>query len=690
MKRIAFIFSLLAPAILSGQIYLDPAADTKSRVADLLGRMTLEEKIGQMTQAERAGVISSNLEDVRDFYLGSVLSGGGSTPSPNTGENWVNLYNSIQERATATRLGIPVIYGIDAVHGHNNLKNAVIFPHNIGIGCSRDTELARKCARITALEVKATGLNWTFSPCIAVPRNEFWGRTYEGFGEMTGLVDSMGTACIRAYQTEDLANENSLLACAKHFLGDGGTENGIDQGNTKIPEQELREIHLKPYIGAIDAGVGSIMVSFSSWNGIKCHANKYLLSDILKKELGFEGFVVSDWNGINQLDPDFKKAIEQAINAGIDMAMQPNNYKEFIQNLKELVNEGKVSDERIDDAVSRILRVKFEMGLFENYQANLDLIDTVGCNAHRKIAREAVRKSVVLLKNQGILPLSKESGKILVAGRKAKDIGVMCGGWTISWQGSTGAITEGTTIYEGIQDVIGDERLEFTDSYNLIPDADYAIVVVGEQPYAESRGDIYPAEPSKFGLSFEEKEMIKAIKGKNIPVVVVLISGRPLDISDELMDSEAFLASWLPGSEGGSGIADILFGDYSPTGKLSHTWPESYYDVPLNAGNIENQNVLFPYGYGLGYDKVNSGKDFISSGTIRLFPNPADEAIFLEITGFQAFNIKLTDINGKVIVDESHKLSGYLSIPVSHIQPGIYILSVKGDNKTVVKKVIIR
>jgi beta-glucosidase len=694
MKKLIILFLLISlPFAGFSQTYLDPDAPVDERVEDLLSRMTLEEKIGQMTQAEKGGVESSGLNDIEDYYLGSVLSGGGSVPYPNTPESWVDLYNSMQNRALSTRLGIPILYGIDAVHGHNNLKDAVIFPHNIGLGCTRNPELVKECARITALEVRATGLNWTFSPCLSVPQNEFWGRTYEGFGESTSLVDSMAAPAVLGYQTDSIGNDGAVLACAKHFVGDGGTENGIDQGNTAISEEKLRNIHLPPYISAVNAGVGTMMASFSSWNGNKCHGSKFLLTDLLKDELGFEGFIVSDWLGIDQLNGDLKLAVEQAINAGIDMAMQPYNYVDYITNLKELVNEGRVAEERIDDAVRRILRIKFQMGLFENPLASKDMIDTVGCDSHRETARQAVRESLVLLKNDGFLPLSANDGSILVAGSKATDIGAQCGGWTITWQGQLGNITEGVSIYEGVKNVVGSGNIEYTANPEQIPVASRAVVVVGESPYAEGNGDIFQNSSNSFHLSDEDKAMVQAVKDMGIPMVVVLLSGRPLDIREELNMSDAFFAAWLPGTEGGSGIADVLFGDYEPTGKLSHTWPESADDVPINplVESTDNE-ALFPYGYGLDYESTANGlNNQDKDGKMKVYPNPAEEYVNLRWSRNKSGRIIITDMAGRLVKTIPVRNKSRIRLSLAEFEAGIYVLvhrNSKGERSQTLMSVV--
>jgi beta-glucosidase len=575
------------------KVYLNPKAEPEKRAEDLLKRMTLEEKIGQMTQVERGFKNVDSLVQVS--FLGSVLSGGGSVPTPNTPEGWVTMYNGIQKSAMSTRLKIPVIYGIDAVHGNNNVYGAVIFPHNIGLGCTHDPELVKKVAEVTAMEVSATGLNWTFSPCIAVPQDIRWGRTYEGFGETTELQVMMAEAAIKGYQGERLGSQNHILACAKHYIADGGTTGGKDQGNAEISEDQLRKIFLPGYIKAIESGVGSVMASFNSWNGIKCHASKFLITDLLKGELRFDGFVVSDWEAVRQVAPDFKEAIKTCVNAGVDMFMEPYRTPLFIKLLKELVNEGAVPTSRIDDAVKRILLIKFRLGLFENPYASPALADSLGNDYHRKVARRAVRESMVLLKNdRKLLPLSKTAGKILVAGAKSNDIGSQCGGWTITWQGMTGTVTRGTTILDAVKNVRGESNVIFSADGTSRDKADIALVVVGETPYAEGNGD--NRNPS---LKPEDLKVIESVRKLRIPYAVLLLSGRPIILDDAVKNANALVACWLPGTEA-SGIADVLFGDFDFKGKLSHTWPVSISQEPINFGDA-NYAPLYPYGYGLTY-----------------------------------------------------------------------------------------
>jgi beta-glucosidase len=577
-------------------------AAIEAKIDSLLRTMTLDEKIGQMTEVDLGAL--KDKSDIQKYFIGSVLSGGDSDPSDNSPRTWAKTYDELQSWALKTRLKIPLIYGIDAVHGHNNVDGAVIFPHNVGLGATRNPELVEKAARITAIEVSGTGINWTFAPCIAVARNIRWGRTYESFGETPELAESLGAAAVRGFQGKNLADPGSIVACAKHYMGDGGTTNGKDQGNTQCDEAALRKIHLPGYVAAVKAGAGTIMASFNSWNGKKMHGNKYLLTDVLKNELGFKGFLVSDWAGIDQLSPDFKTAIEQSINAGMDMAMVPNgpggknNYIEFIGLLKELVAEGKVPQSRIDDAVRRILRVKFKTRLFEQPFTDPSLTASIGSAEHRQVARDCVRQSLVLLKNENhVLPLAKNPKRLVVAGKAADDLGMQCGGWTISWQGRTGKVTGGgTTVLAAIRQAVasGSEVIFSADGENA-HGADAAIVVIGESPYAEGNGD-----RKDLSLSKNDTDLVKKIKQPGVPVITVLLSGRPMILGPTLDDSDAFIAAWLPGTEG-QGLADVLFGDYKPTGKLPHTWPKSMDQVPLNVGDPGADKALFPYGFGLTY-----------------------------------------------------------------------------------------
>jgi beta-glucosidase len=581
-----------------------------AKVRALLAQMTLEEKIGQMVQPDQRSL--KDQSDVEKYFLGSVLSGGSSDPKTGNGlKDWTDLYDSLQSRTQNTRLKIPLLYGIDAVHGHSNVLNAVIFPHNIGLGCTRNPDLVERAARITAIETKATGINWTFAPCVTVPRDERWGRTYEGFGETPELAALLGAAAVRGYQGDDLSDPRHILACAKHFMGDGGTKYGtgtklkgdvriLDRGDVPISEGELRRIHMAGYVTAIKAGVGTIMPSYSSWNGVKCSGSKRLLTEILKGELGFDGFLISDYDAINEMPGTYKTQIETSVNAGMDMFMVSTSYRELYDFLLELVKENKVSMARIDDAVTRILRIKFAMGLMDQGRSNLadrKLHASFGSAEHREVARECVRASLVLLKNErGVLPASKKLHHIHVAGKSADDIGNQCGGWTISWQGKSGDnTTGGTTILKAIQQSVSPQTMvtHSGDGSNAAG-ADLGIVVIGETPYAEMIGD-----RKSLDLAEEDVAVVETMKRAGMPLVVVLLSGRPLIIDKVIDKADAFVAAWLPGTEG-RGVTDVLFGDFKPVGKLSCSWPRSIDQIPINVGD-KDYNPLFKYGYGLNW-----------------------------------------------------------------------------------------
>ena len=579
--------------------YQDPALPADQRAADLLARMTLDEKIGQMTQPDRS--VMTNIDDMATYGIGSLLSGGGSAPSSNTPAAWADMVDRFQTAALRSRLGIPMLYGIDAVHGHNNVVGAVIFPHNIGLGAARNPALARQIGAITAEEVYATGIRWTFSPCLCVARDERWGRTYESFGEDPELATLLAPI-IDGYQGARLSDRNSVLATAKHYIADGGTRwgsssTGLNEGDTVLSEAELRRIHLPPYVEAIRRNVGSVMPSYSSWNGTKMHAQRYLLTDVLKGELGFSGFIISDWAAIDQIPGDYNSDVRTAINAGVDMVMVPYDYKRFISTLRTEVQAGAIGQARIDDAVRRILIKKFELGLFEQPFADRANIAAIGSQAHRDIARQAVRESLVLLKNaNNLLPLSTTPGRVLVAGKSADDIGLQSGGWTISWQGSSGNITPGTSILQGIRaNVAAGTQV----TYIRNPDAgqvsgyNVGIVVVGETPYAEGQGD-----NGTLTLAAEDSAAVQQVCAA-MPCVVVLVSGRPLIINTQLSQANAFVAAWLPGTEG-AGVAEVLFGKAGFTGKLPISWPRSVSQLPINVGDA-SYDPLFPYGFGLSY-----------------------------------------------------------------------------------------
>ena len=577
-------------------------------ISGLVSSMTLKEKIGQMTQVDYRYL--QNVTDINKYFLGSILSGGGATPPTNQPSSWVDLYNKFQEQALNTRLKIPLIYGIDAVHGHNNVVGATIFPHNIGLGCANDEKLIKEIAVATAVEIQATGLDWTFAPCLAVAQDERWGRTYESFSEDSDIVTKLGVATVVGYQMGKSLSKKSVLACAKHYVGDGNTVFGtggnnykIDRGDVVLDESELRSKYIKPFKESIKQGVGSIMISYNSWQGKKLHGHKYLINDVLKKELGFKGFVVSDWAGINEIDKNFKTSIIVSLNAGIDMVMVPgslnpddDSYDDFIRLAIEAVKEGSIPMDRIDDAVTRILKIKKKIGLFDRALKDPKNINVVGSKKHRDLARESVRKSVVLLKNENkILPINRTGKKIALVGDHADNIGYQCGGWTITWQGGSGDITPGTSILDAFKATVRDTNdISYSIDGANIPDSDIIIAVIGEKPYSEGWGD-----RNSLDLSEENKKIVKRVKQKNLPYIIILVSGRPMLIEDEIKDCDAFIAVWLPGTEG-AGIADVIFGDYPPTGKLSMSWPRSMDQLPINIGD-KIYNPLFPFGYGLSY-----------------------------------------------------------------------------------------
>jgi len=591
------------------------ATGTNAERADaLLARMTLDQKLGQMIQAERA---STSPDDVREHHLGSVLSGGGSVPGANHPADWVAMndaYWAASMSEEGGRLPIPLLYAIDAIHGNTNVLGATVFPHNIGLGAANDPDLIERLARLCAEEVLATGLDWTFAPTLAVVRDIRWGRTYESFSEDPSLVASYAGRYVRGLQ--GALDDNGIIACAKHFVGDGGTTGGFDQGDTAISEDELTRTHIAPYLPALQAGVLTVMASFNSWNKEKCHGSRYLLTDVLKGRLGFEGFVVSDWDGVDQLADDLAEALATSVNAGVDMIMVSADWRRMLRTLKSIVAEGRVPMARVDDAVRRILAVKFATGLFERVrpaERPWSNSPSFGGSAHRDLAREAVRKSLVLLKNEGALPLKKDA-RILVAGKNADDRGHQCGGFTVEWQGThgNGRILGGTSIWEGIRAVAPGAQLSVDGSAADASAHDVAIVVIGELPYAEGMGDLRPGGAvargsgvqtmtnlAPYGSSMvlaerhaEDLETIRRITAQGIPVVTVLVSGRPLVVNAELAESQAFVAAWLPGSEG-QGVADVLFGDHGFTGKLSFSWPKE----PV--GEYGKAQPLFPRGYGL-------------------------------------------------------------------------------------------
>jgi beta-glucosidase len=581
-----------------------PTEGCRARARALLGQMTIEEKVGQMVQPDR-----NQLQDdyvVAPYGMGSVLSGGDSDPPTNAAADWARTVGRLHEISLESRLKIPLLYGIDAVHGHNNVKDTVIFPHNIGLGCTRNPDLLKQIGRVTAEEVAATGIDWTFAPVFAASRDERWGRAYEAFGETPELAAQLGTALVIGLQGERLGQQTpAVLACAKHFAGDGGTGQGIDRGNVVMDKETFMRLHVEQYRAAIAAGVGSIMVSFSSYNGVMMHCNGELLSDTLKGDLGFTGFLVSDWEAVELLPGAYDTQVTNAINAGVDMVMAPRSYRHFINTLQSLVPD-KIPSARIDDAVGRILAVKCELGLLDPEHfprdsrgaiaANSRLLAKLGSPDHRAVAREAVRQSLVLLKNaDDLLPLRKNLGRVHVSGKNAYNLGNQCGGWTIGWQGGSGAVTAGTTILEAIRGAVSNAaEVSYSLDGENAKGAKVAIAVIGERPYAEGAGD-----RADLNLDAEDRAVIDNISAAGVPMVVIVVSGRPLILGDSVEKAKAIIAAWLPGSEGG-GVADVLFGDYAPTGKLSVSWPRRMEQIPINVGDAD-YDPLYPYGFGLTY-----------------------------------------------------------------------------------------
>ena len=600
----------------SNLLYKDFNQPLQVRVDDLLARMTLDEKIAQMVQPTQSTIPASYVED---YSLGSVLSDAWPISESNSLAEWTNLPGTYLEAAAKTRLGIPLLYGVDSMHGFGHVNGATIFPHNIGLGATRDLALVEKIGQAVAEEMRAAGIPWSFGPVVAVPQDIRWGRTYEGFSEDTALVTQLSKAYILGFQTLPpgyAATPGQAYfggATAKHFIGDGGTIWGssrmilydkpfiLDQGNVQLPEAALRTLFLPPYQAAVQADVMSIMASYSSWHGIKMHAQKYLLTDLLKGELGFKGFIVSDCRGIEQVNPDYYTSVVTSINAGVDMDMCPENPITFIGTVKTAVEQGDITEARIDDAVRRILQAKFKLGLFERPYADQRFVATVGSAEHRALARQAVRESLVLLKNDNhALPIDKNVSTILLAG--IDNTGIQSGGWTLEWQGVTENLKGATTIYQGLKAALSPNSQVYYDSSGSFPTftgtAPLGIVTVGELPYAEGLSD-----SADLRLSAQDIEIINQIRTKVDKLVVIILSGRPLVIADQYKLADAWVAAWLPGSEG-EGVSDVLLGDYPFTGRLPYTWPRSNGQLPINENNAMGKTgceaPLFPIGYGLG------------------------------------------------------------------------------------------
>jgi beta-glucosidase len=596
----------------------DPALE--GRVAALLAKMSLEEKVGQVIQAD---INSITPEDVRKYRLGSILAGGNSKPGGKlyaSAPQWQALADAFYRASVDTTGGhtaIPVLFGIDAVHGHNNALGATLYPQNSALGATGDVELIRAIGAATAEEVRATGINWTFAPTLAVPQDIRWGRTYEGYSENPALVAQYATAMVEGLQGRagepGFLDASHVLATAKHFLGDGGTKNGKDQGDAQVSETELRDVHGAGYPPAIAAGVQTVMASFSSWNGLKMHGNRELLTDVLKERMGFAGFVVGDWNGHGQVPGCSNEDCPASINAGVDMLMAPDSWRGLYEHTLAEAKSGAIPRVRLDDAVSRILRVKLRMGLFDAGMPSaqplaVNAAHVMGSPAHRALARRAVRESLVLIKNQGgLLPLDPRK-RILVAGDAADSISRQSGGWTLTWQGVGVKNTDfpgAQSIWAGMDEQVkaagGEAELSPDGHYGKKPDV--AIVVFGEDPYAEFQGDI-PDLSYRPGDD-RDLELIRHLRAQGVPVVAVFLSGRPLWVNREINAADAFVAAWLPGSEGG-GIADVLLRTgqggvaHDFHGKLAYAWPRTAVQSPLKPGQ-KGYDPQFPYGYGLTY-----------------------------------------------------------------------------------------
>ncbi len=569
----------------------------EQKIDSLVAIMTLEEKIGQMTQVRHFSDIKEG--DVASKFIGSVIHTNGPIPGE-TALQWQAKFIELQKEALSTRLGIPLLFGVDAIHGQNTYDGATIFPHNIGLGATQNAKLVEEAARITALESQATGFNWVFSPCIAIPYNEKWGRVYEAFSESTELTVELTKASVKGHQG-NLSDSTTVMATAKHFVGDGATDYGIEGGVTTLSAAEVNERLLAPYREAVKSGIGAVMASFNLYEDVPMHAHKALLTDTLKVGMNFDGIVVSDWKGYSRFGR------HKIINAGIDMVMAVDGDLDFFQSdLKKAVDSAKVSTQRIDDAVKRILRQKFRLGLFENPFPAKSLTQEIGKTAHRAIAKQAVRESLVLLKNEeNVLPIAKKTKKIVVVGEHANNAGLQSGGWTIAWQGGSENYKGATTILDGIQTLSEGNVVYDKDGTQSHFDADVAIIVVGEPPYAEFFGDI-GHESNKLALTLTKKHQnyIKTYKDKGVKVITILISGRPLVVTNQIKKSNAFVAAWLPGSEG-TGIAEVLFGDYNFKGKLPHSWPKFVKDFKGKYGpNFWDSSIepLYPFGFGLQYE----------------------------------------------------------------------------------------
>jgi len=672
----------------------DPVIEKK--VSDLLATMTLEQKVAQMIQPEIRDI---TVDDMRKYGFGSYLNGGGSFPTADKKAppaDWINLAQAMYMASVDDSLdgsSIPTMWGTDAVHGHNNVIGATLFPHNIGLGAMNNPTLVEEIAAITAKEVMVTGIDWVFAPTVAVVRDDRWGRTYEGYSEDPEIVKSYSSAIVKGLQGRagnDLLDDERVISTVKHFLGDGGTEKGDDQGDNRSSEEDLFNIHAQGYVGGLTAGAQSVMASFNSWHGKKNHGSKYLLNDVLKERMGFDGFVVGDWNGHGQVAGCTNESCVQAVNAGLDIFMVPTKaWKPLYFNLIKQVKNGEIRQARIDDAVSRILRVKFRAGLFTKPSpANRILsgkVELIGAPEHRLVARQAVQESLVLLKNNDqILPLSPNQ-HILVAGDGADNIGKQSGGWTISWQGTGNKNSDfpgGTSIYQGIEKAVlsagGTVSLSTDGSYSKKPDV--AVVVFGEEPYAEGHGDIDNLEYQRGNK--KDLALLKKLKADGIKVVSLFISGRPLWVNAELNASDAFVAVWLPGSEG-NGVADVILRkkngkiNHDFKGKLSFTWPYSSTQTVVNRG--DKSTGLFDYGYGLTYAQaINLANDLDESKTAT---NQSAERVVFERSPQAPWRSALISKTDRQLIESSLQTNSAITVKAidRQVQEDARLLSFIGN-----------
>lgn len=599
-----FLFFKEKPEVLrtptKESIYLNSDFSIDERVEDVLSYMTLEEKIGQMTLVENKSI--KNIEDISNYGLGALLSGAGANPEDNTPKGWEKMVAGFVDESKRSRLSIPIFYGVDAIHGHSNIPGATVFPHFIGLGATRNSKLVEDIAAATAKELLATGVRWSFSPTLDMPSDIRWGRVYETFSDDPKLVSDLGVSHIKGLQN------NAVSSTAKHYVGLGGMVWGtsvnkdykIDQGYTEPNELKLRTEYLVPFKNAVDAGTKSVMIGLNSWGDTKLSASKYLITDVLKNELNFKGFVVSDWYGVYEIPGNDYQSSVVAINAGVDMVMLPFDYKNFIRNVSRAVKNREISEDRINDAVRRILKAKFEMGLFDENK-NLPSLEIIGAKEHRDLARDAVSQSLVLLKNDNsVLPIDKNIKRIRVVGSAANNIGNQSGAWTVNWQGFNGNDLIGaTSILEGIRNTVSEDTVvDYSELGNFKDDneiVDIGIAVVGERPYAEGVGDReYPI------LYSEDLMAIRNLQKVSEKVVVIIISGRPLFITNEISSWDALVAAWLPGSEG-QGVADVIFGDKPFVGVLPLNWPKYSEQLPINKEGLtsDNTELLFPRYFGL-------------------------------------------------------------------------------------------